>query len=175
MSEIEFKMPRMGESITEGTIINWLVKEGETFDEGDILVEVATDKVDNEVPAPFSGKMLQHKVSAKDIIPVGDVIAVLEVSDTNSGKSKDTASATPKTPLKPQGGSFRVNENVFISPLVDTIARKNHISYEELARISGTGKMEGFAKVTLLITSTKDDPLSSRRLLLKFQDLWYRI
>ena len=160
MSEIEFKMPRMGESITEGTIINWLVKEGETFDEGDILVEVATDKVDNEVPAPFSGKMLQHKVSAKDIIPVGDVIAVLEVSDTNSGKSKDTAnskreksdkggqrglseeapSATPKTPLKPQGGSFRVNENVFISPLVDTIARKNHISYEELARISGTGK-----------------------------------
>jgi len=53
----EFKLPKMGESITEGTILNWIVSEGESFQEGDILVEVGTDKVDNEVPAPFSGTL----------------------------------------------------------------------------------------------------------------------
>lgn len=148
----EFKMPKMGESITEGTIINWLVKEGDSFEEGDILLEVATDKVDNEVPAPASGKMLQHKFKANDVVPVGEVIAILELSDENgvSKSSKKTAekntikeeysekTKTQKQVSKP--ASFKVNENVFISPLVDSIARKNHISYEELARIPGTGK-----------------------------------
>jgi 2-oxoglutarate dehydrogenase E2 component (dihydrolipoamide succinyltransferase) len=156
MSQAEFKMPKMGESITEGTIINWLVKEGDSFNEGDILCEVATDKVDNEVPAPASGKMIQHKYGPKDVVPVGEVIAILELSDnakvlvseknkenkksekTNSVsiKSKPTSVASKKT----VSSSFKVNENVFISPLVDSIARKNHVSYEELARISGTGK-----------------------------------
>ena len=57
MSKFELKMPKMGESVTEGTIINWLVKEGDSFEEGDILLEVATDKVDNEIPAPQSGNI----------------------------------------------------------------------------------------------------------------------
>ena len=52
-------MPKMGESITEGTIINWLINEGDSFEEGDIILEVATDKVDNEVPAPVSGKLVK--------------------------------------------------------------------------------------------------------------------
>ncbi|MGI9593791.1 MAG: lipoyl domain-containing protein, partial [Patiriisocius sp.] len=60
MTQTEFKMPKMGESITQGTILNWLVQEGESFQEGDILVEIATDKVDNEVPAPGSGVMISH-------------------------------------------------------------------------------------------------------------------
>jgi len=71
----------MGESITEGTIINWLVKEGEAFDQGDILLEVATDKVDNEVPAPASGIFKKALYQAKDIIPVGGGIAILEISE----------------------------------------------------------------------------------------------
>ncbi|WP_432413063.1 dihydrolipoamide acetyltransferase family protein [Rasiella sp. SM2506] len=152
-------MPKMGESITEGTILNWLVQEGDTFEEGDILVEVATDKVDNEVPAPSAGKMISHEVSAKDVVPVGETIAILELSDMSSSenlktesKSLDNEKASFKKskssrishPLgeMPAGqrGTFKVNENLFISPLVDAIARKHHISYEELARISGTGK-----------------------------------
>lgn len=151
-------MPKMGESITEGTIINWLVNEGDFFEEGDILLEVATDKVDNEVPAPASGKMLEHKFKAKDIVPVGEVIAVLELSENTKTKEKVSKSATiskekPKGKISSSSSSssssstsrsssksFIVNENVFISPLVDAIARKNHISYEELARIPGTGK-----------------------------------
>ncbi|MEH6764736.1 MAG: dihydrolipoamide acetyltransferase family protein [Aequorivita antarctica] len=152
MQKIEFKMPKMGESITEGTIINWMINEGDSFEEGDILLEVATDKVDNEVPAPASGKMLEHKFKATDVVPVGEVIAFLELSDekgvsksskktTEKNVVKDKSSEKPKAQKKvSKPASFKVNENVFISPLVDAIARKNHISYEELARISGTGK-----------------------------------
>lgn len=152
MAESIFKMPKMGESITEGTIINWLVQEGESFEEGDILVEVATDKVDNEVPAPSAGKMISHSVSAKEIVPVGETIAVLDLYESASvviaSKEKSVEnlpSSKNKNPGVPKGNSastsksFKVNENLFISPLVDVIARKNHISYEELARISGTG------------------------------------
>src|SRR5690606_3370352 len=152
MNKKEFKMPKMGESITEGTIIEWRVNEGETFAEDDILLEVATDKVDNEVPAPFSGKMLEHKFKPDDVVPVGQTIALLEEGKLEDGRRKpeagnqkpktqsqkpktETRAAQPITPnLKPQ------TSNRFISPLIDSIARKNHISYEELARISGTGK-----------------------------------
>ena len=154
MSKIEFKMPKMGESITEGTILNWLVQEGDSFEEGDIIVEVATDKVDNEVPAPSSGKMISHQVSANDLVLVGATIAMLELSDVASAKILKTEEKSSNRSLekakKPalqqiQGGnarskSFKVNENLFISPLVDAVARKHHISYEELARIIGTGK-----------------------------------
>ncbi len=153
MSKTEFKMPKMGESITEGTILNWLVQEGDAFEEGDILVEVATDKVDNEVPAPSAGTMISHKVASKDVVPVGDTIAILELSDIASAKmsqaekmlekgSTVTSEKKPKKAanLSSSSKAYKVNENLFISPLVDVVARKNHISYEELARITGTGK-----------------------------------
>ena len=152
MNKTEFKMPKMGESITEGTIINWMVAEGDSFEEGDILLEVATDKVDNEVPAPASGKMVAHKFKNGDVVPVGEVIAILELlgeNETSKSTSKTSEKTVSKTEISEKSkapkqistpASFKVNENVFISPLVDSIARKNHISYEELARISGTGK-----------------------------------
>lgn len=151
MSELQFRMPKMGESITEGKILSWLVKEGETFEEGDILVEVATDKVDNEVPAPAAGKLLKYKAKALEVVPVGEVIAVLELSGDvkleetekslkKSSKKLSEATLTKKKNVVVQSSSFKVNENVFISPLVDSVARKHHISYEELARISGSGK-----------------------------------
>ncbi|QAA83272.1 2-oxo acid dehydrogenase subunit E2 [Aequorivita sp. H23M31] len=157
-------MPRMGESITEGTIIEWYVKEGDSFEEGDALLEVATDKVDNEVPAPFSGKMISQMFNAGDVVPIGEIVAILELSEISGPKKspskplkqkhKSNSSSAKNSPLGAGGisnstsisssssspSSFRVNENIFISPLVDSIARKNHISYEELARIPGTGK-----------------------------------
>jgi len=85
--KVEFKLPKMGESITEGTILNWLVDEGDAFEEGDIIVEVGTDKVDNEVPAPFSGVLLEKKYKPKDVVKIGEVIAFLE-------------KASPQTPLQ---------------------------------------------------------------------------
>ena len=148
MTQTEFKMPKMGESITQGTILNWLVQEGESFQEGDILVEIATDKVDNEVPAPGSGVMISHKAGVNDTIEVGHTIAVVSLS-TQVASSKAPKNESPKKDLAisdrlnkkplPTKGSFTLKENVFISPLVDKMARLHHISYQELACITGSG------------------------------------
>nr|WP_282043774.1 dihydrolipoamide acetyltransferase family protein [Winogradskyella flava] len=152
-------MPKMGESITEGTIINWLVSEGEAFEEGDIILEVATDKVDNEVPAPASGTLVKTLFSAKDVVPVGEVMAILEVSDEMKSSKNDTViqsdneesqkkksfkkkrPVTSNTVKMSQSNSFSVNNtNTFFSPLIISIAKEQHISFEELARIPATGK-----------------------------------
>ncbi|MFC4722314.1 dihydrolipoamide acetyltransferase family protein [Geojedonia litorea] len=148
----EFKMPKMGESITEGTIINWLVNEGDTFEEGDIILEVATDKVDNEVPAPASGTLVKTMFQAKDVVPVGEVIAVLEVSEEVKSKKetmipseaneshKEKTKVAKLKPTSSSSTSFSVsNSNNFFSPLIIKIAKEHHISFEELARIPATG------------------------------------
>ncbi|WP_238155827.1 dihydrolipoamide acetyltransferase family protein [Meridianimaribacter sp. CL38] len=149
----------MGESITEGTIINWLINEGDSFDEGDIILEVATDKVDNEVPAPAAGTLLETKYQAKDVVKVGEVIAILEVSeevkstkkndviqnDSEASKKdkkqqKKKRSITSSTVEVSTSNSFSVNNtNTFFSPLIISIAKEHHISFEELARIPATG------------------------------------
>ncbi|MEZ4792733.1 MAG: dihydrolipoamide acetyltransferase family protein [Gelidibacter sp.] len=157
MSKFELKMPKMGESITEGAIINWLVKEGESFEEGDIILEVATDKVDNEVPAPASGTLVKTMFQAKDVVPVGEVLAILEVSkevktktdkvvssstvENKAEKKKSKSIVTSSAVEMPQSKSFSVNNtNTFFSPLILKIAKEHHISFEELARIPSTGK-----------------------------------
>jgi len=149
----------MGESITEGTIINWLVNEGDSFDEGDIILEVATDKVDNEVPAPASGTMVETKFEAKDVVEVGEIIAILEVSEESNStdlkdpkkseneksqkdkqKPKKKQSVTSRPVEMAQSKSFTVSdEEKFFSPLIISIAKEHHISFEELARIPATG------------------------------------
>ena len=147
MTETAFNMPKMGESITQGTILNWLVEEGAAFQEGDILVEIATDKVDNEVPAPGSGVMISHLAAVNDIVQVGQTIALLSLSNEVAAKTplKNTPQKnlikSGKTTKKPVAAKaiLKVNDNVFISPLVDSMARKHHISYQELACISGSG------------------------------------
>ena len=150
MTETAFNMPKMGESITQGTILNWLVEEGAAFQEGDILVEIATDKVDNEVPAPGSGVMISHQAAVNDIVQVGQTIALLSLSNEaaaaktplkNAPQKDITTSDTTTTNKKPVAAKaiLKVNDNVFISPLVDSMARKHHISYQELACITGSG------------------------------------
>ncbi|WP_376861680.1 dihydrolipoamide acetyltransferase family protein [Bizionia hallyeonensis] len=145
----------MGESITEGTIINWLINIGDTFEEGDIILEVATDKVDNEVPAPASGTLVETLFQAKDVVPVGAVIAILEVSEERNVKPKaDSVSQSAsqdaqkqKKDNKPKpipsvsapAAFSNINANTFFSPLVIKIAKEQHISFEELARIPATG------------------------------------
>ncbi|MDA9309502.1 2-oxo acid dehydrogenase subunit E2 [Flavobacteriaceae bacterium] len=151
MTETAFNMPKMGESITQGTILNWLVEEGAAFQEGDILVEIATDKVDNEVPAPGSGVMISHQAAVNDIVQVGQTIALLSLSNEAAAAKtplknapqkditrSDTTTTTNKKPVAAKA-ILKVNDNVFISPLVDSMARKHHISYQELACITGSG------------------------------------
>ncbi|RCW94123.1 dihydrolipoamide acetyltransferase family protein [Winogradskyella arenosi] len=152
----ELKMPKMGESITEGTLINWLIAEGETFEEGDIILEVATDKVDNEVPAPASGTLVKTLFQAKDVVPVGEVLAILEISEEKKSNSNMNSKAETKAvssgavenkankkrpkPVPQTSTSFSTsNTNTFFSPLIIKIAKEHHISFEELARIPATG------------------------------------
>ncbi|WP_235183326.1 dihydrolipoamide acetyltransferase family protein [Nonlabens ulvanivorans] len=147
----------MGESITEGTILNWLVQEGEAFEEGDILVEVGTDKVDNEVPAPAAGIMFKHLCANGDVVEIGSVLAQFEESDgsvktvaapkpadSNKAVRKDVLVSEQPKPVKTTSkttsvSNSYVNQDLFVSPLIDSMARKHHISYEELARIPATG------------------------------------
>lgn len=153
---LEFKMPKMGESITEGTIINWLVSEGDSFEEGDIILEVATDKVDNEVPAPATGKLIKKLFQAKDVVPVGENIAILEISEEVATSEKDKlissevkeAHQLPKKISQPkptqQSATYTIStdklDGAFFSPLILSIAKSHYISFEELARIPATGK-----------------------------------
>ncbi len=151
----------MGESITEGTIINWLIAEGDPFDEGDIILEVATDKVDNEVPAPASGTLVKTLFKAKDVVPVGEVMAILEISEeTKSSKNQNVIQSDNKESIqkkeiqKPKSRTYVSQEKEvksvsspleksdgasFFSPLIISIAKEQHISFEELARIPATG------------------------------------
>jgi 2-oxoglutarate dehydrogenase E2 component (dihydrolipoamide succinyltransferase) len=151
----DFTLPKMGESITEGTILNWLVQEGESFTEGDILVDIGTDKVDNEVPAPAAGTMVKHLCAAGDIVAIGSVIAQFEESGASTTSSKTKNKKEPVTPAQPEVNTSKqakvvrasssansttfVNQDLFVSPLINAIARENHMSYEELARIPATG------------------------------------
>ena len=158
-STYELKMPKMGESITEGTIISWLINEGDSFDQGDIILEVATDKVDNEVPAPISGILVKTMFGEKDVVDVGTVIALLEVSEDKEpsptsnknidtpSKENDILSGSKKPTENRHPETFSVsNSNNFFSPLIIKIAKEHHISFEELARIPATGKQKRLRK-----------------------------
>ena len=149
MAEVEFKMPRMGESITQATIIKWFKGVGDTVEYDEILLEVATDKVDSEVPSTISGEIVELLYEPNDVVEIGETIAVIK----SDGKTKSTPvktetlqfEAKPKPASRPSkktvpASNFKVNKNVFVSPLIDKIARTHHISYEELARIPATGK-----------------------------------
>ena len=149
MPHIEFKMPRLGESITEAAIIKWWKSEGDTIEVDEILLEVATDKVDSEVPSNLSGTIVELLYEPNAVIEIGAPIAIID-SDGKPLKKKNTTQKETKMPTgttsvsKPSkiqntSKSFKVNENVFISPLVESIAKQHHISYEELARIPASG------------------------------------
>lgn len=149
MTLVDFKMPRLGESITEAAIINWYKKVGDTIEVDEILLEVATDKVDSEVPSTVSGVVKELLYEPNDVIEIGAVIARIESDGTavvaipsEKKEAVDKPSTAPKkkkAAIKKVAKNFQVNENLFVSPLVDKIARQHHISYEELARIPATG------------------------------------
>lgn len=153
MSQVEFKMPKLGESITEAAIIKWFKSVGDTVEVDEILLEVATDKVDAEVPSTFAGEIMELRFQPNDVVGIGDVIAVIKTNGEAESISEEIEKAggvksLPETPAperqskkRPAAAtSFKVNENIYVSPLVDSIAREHHISYEELARIPATGK-----------------------------------
>ncbi len=150
MADFEFKMPRMGESITEAAIITWFKNIGDTIEIDEPLLEVATDKVDSEVASPVTGVVDRLFYKANDVIKIGEVIAIINTdgvasssrSDRKEAKrpvSKVKIDAKPKAPAK-QSFTVDQNSNLFFSPLVISIAKENYISFDELARIPSSGK-----------------------------------
>ncbi len=163
MSKVEFKMPKLGESITEAAIITWFKNVGETIEEDEMLLEVATDKVDSEVPSNVSGVIEEILYDANDVIKIGETIAIIKTDGEISASKKKTKKADntqeqaqtkkPKESKRPKpsriisSDQFSVsNSNTFFSPLIIKIAKEHHISFEELARIPATGNEDRLRK-----------------------------
>jgi 2-oxoglutarate dehydrogenase E2 component (dihydrolipoamide succinyltransferase) len=145
-------MPKLGESIQEGTITKWFVKEGDTIEEDDILFEVATDKVDSEIPSPVDGVISKILFPENSLVAVGEVLAVINIGgeakdDTEKNveteKQKDDSAKEETRELAKNEESTVENvrelSNRFYSPLVKTIAKQENISFEELESIKGSG------------------------------------
>jgi len=147
MAQFEILMPKMGESIEEATITKWFIKEGDSVEEDEVLLEIATDKVDSEIPSPVAGIVKKILYKQDDIVAVGAVIAVIdldgqtEAADGNTIKPEDTVREKPE---KSDSNTKKtipasIESGRFYSPLVRKIAAEENISNEELDKIPGSG------------------------------------
>ena len=156
-------MPKMGESIMEGTILKWLKKEGDSINEDESVLEVATDKVDTEIPSTCSGTISQILVNEGDIVKVGSPIAIIETEQNTGSKTidsdyvKDLESSfsdikndiTSPPEIKDKKKTEFKSEK-FFSPLVLNIASRENISLSDLENINGTGENSRVTKYDLL-------------------------
>lgn len=152
MAQIEVIVPKMGESIVEATILKWLKKEGDTVELDETLLEVATDKVDSEVPSTAKGTLVKILAQVNEVVAIGKAIAIIETEATAfsspevklSVESAPTSSvqAAPVTatiiPADQNVASSSISDK-FYSPLVKNIAKQENISLQELDQIQGTG------------------------------------
>ena len=156
-------MPKMGESIMEGTILKWLKKEGDSINEDESVLEVATDKVDTEIPSTCSGTISQILVNEGDVVKVGSPIAIIEteqntgskiidsdyVKDLESSFSEIKNDITSPPEIKDKNKTKFKSEK-FFSPLVLNIASRENISLSDLENINGTGENSRVTKYDLL-------------------------
>jgi 2-oxoglutarate dehydrogenase E2 component (dihydrolipoamide succinyltransferase) len=159
MATIELRLPKMGESVAEASILSWLKKEGDRVTADEPLVEIATDKVNSEVPSPEDGILVSCRVNVGDTVQVGHVIAVIETGDGASAPApvapaapaaSETVSA-PSTPVAVASGAAVVSSSDrFYSPLVKNIAKQENVSQVELDSISGTGQNGRVTKEDLM-------------------------
>ena len=162
MSKFELKLPRMGESVAEATLTTWLKDVGDTIEMDEAVFEIATDKVDSEVPSEVDGVLVEKLFDVDDIVKVGDIVAIIELNGSNSpsdngvatiakeheeignhqeivSELEDSAAVAKETVSKPQGSPSSETSDRFYSPLVKNIAKEEGISIKELDAISGTG------------------------------------
>lgn len=146
-------MPKLGESITEGTIISWSVKVGDTVEEDDVLFEVSTAKVSAEIPSPVEGKVKQLLFNEGDTVAVGTVVAILEIEGEgeDNGTQPETPGATqPKeqvpAPVPEELSKNSQEEDRWYSPVVLQLAKTAGVSQDELDHIPGTGYLGRLSK-----------------------------
>ena len=157
MAQIEIRLPKMGESVTEATITNWLKNIGDSVAMDEPLVEVATDKVDNELPSEAAGTLVQILFEKDQVAQVGDVIAILSTDGSTAPAPAVVSTPTETTNTVVANNAptavaplTKGTADRFYSPLVRTIAQKENISAQELAAIQGTGQEGRVTKKDIL-------------------------
>ena len=153
MAKFELKLPKMGESVAEATLTSWLKEVGDTIEEDEAVLEIATDKVDSEVPSEVTGVLVEKLFEVDDVIQVGQTIAVIEIAGKGIVAEPSTAKtetviapaheviAAVETPIVEVASSVvQSSDTRFYSPLVKNIAASEGISQQELDHISGSGK-----------------------------------
>lgn len=143
----EFKMPKMGESISEATIISWLKNIGDFVNAEETILEVATDKVDSEVPSPVSGTITEIRFQKDDVVAVGTVLALIDADGKQEAKSTKQEVVSTKVETQPEVAKqsniefkqLKSNPDAFLSPLIVSIAQKENLSLEEVQSIPGSG------------------------------------
>ena len=161
MAQVELIMPKMGESVAEATVIKWLKNVGETIEMDESVLEIATDKVDSEVPSAVEGVLIKQLFNEDDVVLVGQAVAIIETDASATGSSAPKAStetpkevsvaeeivekAMEKTTLPKSSDS-----NKFFSPLVRSIAQEEGISMTELESVAGSGKDGRITKKDIL-------------------------
>ncbi|MCC6599482.1 MAG: 2-oxo acid dehydrogenase subunit E2 [Crocinitomicaceae bacterium] len=154
MSQIELLLPKMGESVAEATIIKWVKNEGDVLKADEAVIEIATDKVDSEVPSPEDGILLKCLVKEGEVVQVGQPIALIGVGTTTVVAKQESVTPPPAEKATPHVGALPVavqhpspaaevlkegSSGKFYSPLVRNIAKAEGIVMSELESISGTG------------------------------------
>lgn len=161
MAQFNLILPKMGESVAEATIVKWLKQPGDNIVEDEAVVEIATDKVDSDVPSPVTGKLIKYLFQENEVATVGDIIALIEVEGNVSESAVVNNEIIPEISHdKPQLAEDLNNTNIpgieltetqetetsstsqssrFYSPLVKSIAAEEKITVEELDKITGTG------------------------------------
>ncbi|MGB5926795.1 MAG: dihydrolipoamide acetyltransferase family protein, partial [Cyclobacteriaceae bacterium] len=159
MALVEMVMPKMGESIMEATVLSWLKEEGDSIEQDESVLEVATDKVDTEVPAIHAGVLKEKLAQDGDVVEVGKPIAIIETEGEGGG---DTSSSAPAKKEAPQASEKTaaadkapakeavIASDRFYSPLVLNIARKEGIAMSELESVPGSGREGRVTKKDIL-------------------------
>jgi 2-oxoglutarate dehydrogenase E2 component (dihydrolipoamide succinyltransferase) len=172
MAKIELIMPKMGESVAEATIIKWTKNIGDTIDLDETVVEIATDKVDSEIPSSAKGILVQQLYKENDVVKVGEVIAIIEDNTIQNHDKQQSVSTkennqpeklikqenktTPQSEISSQTNIKVETDKIgnqstrFYSPLVKNIAQKENISSNELNKIIGTGRNERVTKKDII-------------------------
>lgn len=152
MARFELKLPKMGESVAEATLTNWLKEVGDSIEADEAVLEIATDKVDSEVPSEVNGVLVEKLFNVDDVVQVGQTIAIIETEGgSDATPTKETESTPSPETIKEVEKQFDSATEVvhspientgdrFYSPLVKNIAATEGISQSELDGISGTGK-----------------------------------
>ena len=150
MTQLEIVIPRLGESVIEATITRWLKKEGDPIAEDEPIVEVATDKVDSEIPSPIAGVLYKKLFQEGETIAVGKAFAILTTEDEALPAKEPDVPTSIQQEAEPKPLQEAPSSSRFYSPLVKSIARQENISFAELDRITGTGKNDRLTRHDLM-------------------------